>query len=121
MGGDKVPFVPHPQKHGGDMSPCPPPKQGPCDIAILAIMKKCLKPSNNSGTTQRTEMADPIFKSISHNMNNKKRFNHSSIQNKLPWLRSGHFMNIICVFKQVNLILTLLRSELIISGNTNKI
>ena len=26
---DKVPFVPHPQKHGGDMTPCPPPKQGP--------------------------------------------------------------------------------------------
>ena len=29
-GGKKVPFVPHPQKHGGgDMTPCPPPKQGP--------------------------------------------------------------------------------------------
>ena len=36
-GGDKVPFVPHPQKHawGGDMSPCPPPKQGPCLILTI--------------------------------------------------------------------------------------
>ena len=38
------------------------------DIAILAIMKKSMKPSNNSGTTQRTAMADRIFKSLAKNM-----------------------------------------------------
>ena len=39
------------------------------DIAILAIIDKSIKPSHNSETIQRTEMADPIFKSLPQNMN----------------------------------------------------
>ena len=38
------------------------------EIAILAIIKKGMKPNHNSQTIQRTEMADPIFFSLSQNM-----------------------------------------------------
>ena len=38
------------------------------DIAILAIMKKAMKPSHNSKTIQPTEMADPIFFSLPQNI-----------------------------------------------------
>ena len=38
-GGNKVPFVPHPQKHGGDLSPCPPPKQGPWVMLMRGLWK----------------------------------------------------------------------------------
>ena len=50
------------------------------DIAILAIMKKAMKPSHNSKTIQPTEMADPIFFSLPQNI-------HRGIKTKFVTLK----------------------------------
>ena len=50
------------------------------EVAIFAIMKKSIKPSNKSQTIQPTKMADPILESLPRLMNKRIKTKFVTLQ-----------------------------------------
>ena len=71
-------------------------------IAILVIMKKCVKTGINSQTIQLTDMADPIFESLPHKMNKHKRFQYRKVQINCINTPGGEVAILYVSFHQVN-------------------